>query len=125
MFNENQVLKSTLILTLVFGLSSIWFHFPIGSGFLLGGLMSTLNFRLLILDSSRLLRGYSTGVITKDDIKRYHWKSFLKRNSLYAAALAISLLNTNTSFFATLGGLLFPRLAIFYHFFKGRIKYGD
>ncbi len=125
MFNENQIFKSTLILTFALSFGAIWFHFPVGSGFLLGGLIGSLTFRLLILDSAKLLKDYSAGIITRDDVKRYHWKSFLKRNSLYAAALAVSLLTANTSFFATLGGLLLPRLAIYYHLVRGRANYGD
>lgn len=124
MFTEDHVLRSTLIFTFIFSLTTVWFRFSLGVGFLLGGAIGTLAFRLLIIDSKNLLQKYAGGLLIPAEIPRYHWKSFLKRFSLYAGALAISADNPSISFLATLGGLLLPRLAIYYHLLKGRLERG-
>ncbi|NLJ80816.1 MAG: hypothetical protein GX335_07320 [Firmicutes bacterium] len=122
---EKQIFRSILILTITSGLGIIWFRFPIGSGLLLGGLTAGFAFRLLSLDAEQLLKGYSQGDFSSKNFLRHHWKGFLKRCFLYAVALTISILNPHVNFLAALAGLLLPRLAIYYHLFKGRIERGD
>lgn len=124
MFNENHVLRTTIILTLLLGLGSACFRLSVGLGFLLGGLISTLALRLLIVDNTNLLRHSKEGLVDKKRATRYSWKSYLKRCSLYAGALIIAILNPYLNFLATFAGLLLPRAAIIYHVLRGRTKRG-
>ena len=56
MFNENHILRTTLILTLVLsGISLIW-SVGVSLGLLLGGTMSVLALRLMIIDGTILLK---------------------------------------------------------------------
>ena len=124
MFDEHHVLRTTIIFTIVLSFSTIWIKFPVGSGFALGGFMSALCFRLLILDSTALLENYKVGSISPDEAPRFTRKGYFRRYLLYAAALSVSILSPYTSFFSTLAGLLMPRFAIYYHMIKGRIQRG-
>lgn len=124
MFNEKQVLQTTLILAIALSIIGVFFRLPIGLGFLLGGLISFLALRLHTIDTSKLLHLAAQGKIDRKQAIRYNWRSFLKRIVLYAAALITALTSPYLSFLATLAGLLLPRLAIMYHLLKGRITHG-
>ena len=124
MFDEHHVLRTTIVLTVVLSLGTVWIRFPIAAGFVLGGIMSALCFRLLILNCTSLLKSCKIGSISPDDAPRYARKGYYRRYLLYAGALSISILSPYTNFFSTLVGLLMPRIAIYYLMIKGRIKRG-
>lgn len=124
MFNENDVLRTTTVLTIVLGLAGAVWSLSIGLGIFLGGLMSTLALRLLIIDGTKLLQRAKTGHVDKKGAVRYNFSAFLKRCALYSAALIVASLNPYLNFLATLAGLLLPRLAIIYHLFRGRTNSG-
>ncbi len=124
MFNEMDVLRTTLILTILFFLIGLVWRLSIALGFLLGGLIGFLTFRLLIVDARNLLNISAKGLINRKEASRRHRRHFLKRCSLYAATIAASLLSPNLSFAATFAGLLLPRLAILYHLLLGRVRRG-
>jgi hypothetical protein len=125
MFNENDVLRTTLVLTLLLsGLALIW-RVQVSLGVLLGGIMSTLAFRLMIIDGTRLLQSAGRGSVDPKGAYRSSFKSFAKRCLLYATVLIIGIQSPYLSFFATCAGLLMPRLAILYHYLYGRTKRGS
>lgn len=123
-FNESHVLRTTLILTLICGFGALFWRPSVGLGLLLGGLISVLAFRLLIIDSAKLLRRSRQGQVTRKEATRRNWNSYLKRCSLYAAALIIGITSPYLSFFGTFAGLLLPRIAIYYHLTRGRTQGG-
>lgn len=123
-FNETHILRTTLVLTIALGFGGMIWRLSIGLGLLLGGLISALSFKLLIIDSTKLLQSSSQGQITHKEATRRNWKGFLKRCSLYAGALIIGIINPYLSFFGTFAGLLLPRIAILYHVSRGRTKGG-
>lgn len=124
MFTENQVFRTTTLLTLVLSAGSATWRLPVGLGLLLGGLTSILAFRLMIIDGTNLLRKSKEGLIDRKQASQYSFRSFLKRCLLYAVALSIGTLSAYLSFLAVLAGLLLPRLAILYHLVRGRTKRG-
>lgn len=124
MFDENHILRTTLILTLVLSSCALFWKIPVALGLLLGGLMSFLTFRLMIIDATRLLQNAAKNPVDEKSAYHYSFKSFLKRYILYSLALIVGLLNPSLSFMATFAGLLVPRLAIYYHMLSGRIKRG-
>ncbi len=124
MFNETQILRTTLVLTLIFGsIGSIW-RLPVGLSLFLGGGISILAFRLLILEATKILKVAQETEISRKQASKLNWKCFLKRCSLYSAALIISIINPYLRFLPTLLGLLLPRIAIIYHLLLGRIHRG-
>lgn len=125
MFNENDVLRTTLVLTLLLGALALFWRVQVALGLFLGGLMSTLTFRLMILDGTLLLQQARRGLIDKKGAYRSSFKSFARRCLLYSLALTVGILNPSLSFMATLAGLLMPRLAIFYHLLYRRTKRGS
>ncbi|HHY15572.1 MAG TPA: hypothetical protein GX521_05815 [Firmicutes bacterium] len=124
MFDELDVLRTTLILTVLFFLAGLPFQLSIAMGFLLGGLIGFLAFRLLIIDARNLLNISARGLINGKEASRRQRRHFLKRCSLYAATIAASLLSPHLSFAATFAGLLLPRLAIICHLLLGRVRRG-
>lgn len=122
MFNENHVVRTTLILTVFLGLASLFYRPDVGFGFLCGGLISVLALRLMIIDSSKLLQVSKQGHIGKRGAMSYTLKGFVKRCTLYSLALAIAATSPYMNFLSTLAGLLLPRVAIFYHQLRGRTK---
>lgn len=124
MFNENHILRTTLILTLVLsGISLIW-SVGVSLGLLLGGTMSVLALRLMIIDGTILLKNAIRGVVDQKGARSSSFKSFLKRCLLYSLTLTVGILNPYLSLLATIAGLLMPRLAILYHYLYGRTKRG-
>lgn len=87
--------------------------------------MSTLAFRLMIIDGTILLQNAGRGLIDQKGASRSSFKGFAKRCLLYSLALSVGTLNPSLSFMATLAGLLMPRLAILYHLLYGRTKRGS
>lgn len=124
MFNENQVLRTTLILTLALSAVALVWSTTVSLGLLFGGIMSALAFRLMIIDATILLRNASQGSVDVKGARRSNFKSFAKRCLLYAMALIVGIRSPYISFFATFAGLLMPRLAILYHYLYGRTKRG-
>ena len=124
MFNENHILRTTFVLTLVLSALTLIWSVPVSLGLLLGGLMSVLTFRLMIVDATRLLQNAGRGLVDTKGAYRSSFKSFAKRCLLYSLALMVGILNPSLSFMATFAGLLMPRLAILYHLFYGRTKRG-
>ena len=122
MFNENQILGTTIVLTLAISAAALFWSVPVSLGLLLGGLMSALTFRLMIIDATILLRNAGRGSLDKKGAYRSSFKSFAKRCLFYSLALTVGILNPHLSFMATFAGLLMPRLAIFYHYLRGRTK---
>ena len=125
MFNENDVLRTTLFLTLLLSALALFWRVQVSLGLLLGGLMSTLTFRLMIIDGTLLLQNASRGLIDKKGAYRSSFKSFAKRCLLYSLALTVGILNPSLNFMATFAGLIMPRLAILYHLLYGRTKRGS
>lgn len=124
MFNENHVLRATILLTLAIGLPLLLTRPPIGLGILLGGSITTLAFRLLIIDATKLLAVAKRSTIDPKDARRYNFKSFAKRCLLYSGALIIATKSPYINFLPTLAGLLIPRIAIYYCLLQGRKKHG-
>lgn len=124
MFDENDVLRTTLILTISLFLAGLILRLPIAMGFLFGGLIGYLAFRLLVVDVRNLLKSSAKGLLDSKGASRRNWRLFLKRCSLYAAAIVASLFSPYLSFAATFVGLLLPRLAIMYHLLSRRVKRG-
>jgi hypothetical protein len=124
MFNEADVLRTTVILTFVLTLGLFAMEVPVALGLLLGGLMSSLALRLMIIDATALMQAARTTELSRREVSRFNRRSFLKRCSLYAAALTVGALNPYLSFVSVFLGLLMPRLAIVYHLLQGRIKRG-
>lgn len=124
MFNENDVLRTTLVLTLLLSILSVIWRVQVALGLLLGGLISSLAFRLMIIDGIALLSRTTTEHISQKHAYRLTLVSFAKRYSLYALALIVGITSPYLSFFSTLAGLLLPRLAILYHLLYGRTKRG-
>ncbi len=79
-------------------------HRPASYGFLLGGLMGGLTFRLLIIDVKTGLGGANP--------ERKAFFGYVKRLFLYGAAMVIGLRNPAISFPAVIAGLLMPQLII-------------
>lgn len=125
MFNENHVLHTTLVLTIVLGLSFLVFRIQIALGLLMGGLMGCLVFRLLILDGTKLLEVAAEASPSRKEVARYNRRAFLKRCFFYAAVLSVAILSPYLSFFAALVGLLLPRVAIIYLMFRRRNQSGS
>ncbi|NLY10399.1 MAG: ATP synthase subunit I [Firmicutes bacterium] len=125
MFNESHVLRTTVVFTILFScVSLLGLGISVSLGILFGGLMSSLAFRLMIIDATTLLRRAAKGPMDRKDVQRHSWISFAKRNALYSATLIVAILNPSLSFLATLAGLLMPRIAILYHLIRGRISRG-
>ena len=125
MFSEDDVLRTTTILTLLLTAGLLVYRVEIGLGVLVGGLMSVLTFRLMIIDATRLLHLAKTVQLSSRDVSRFNRRSFAKRLSLYAATLAAAAVNPYVNYLAAFCGLLLPRLAIYYHMLQGRIKRGS
>lgn len=123
-YNENDVLRTTLIFTLVFGISTLFWRIQIGLSFLFGGLIAFLTFRLLIISSTKLLQDVVQSEVTYKEATRKNWGGFLTRCALYGATLIIAITSPYLNFLATMAGLLIPRLAIYYHQIQGRTKSG-
>lgn len=124
MFNETHVLRTTIRLTVLLGcVGAIWKP-SVGLSLFLGGIISYLTFRLLIIDATRLLQTAKQKELTRKQASKYNWRGFIKRCSLYAGAIIIAILNPNLNFLSTLVGLLISRLAITYNFLLGRINRG-
>lgn len=124
MFNEDNVLRTTIILTIFLSICALIWNLQISLGLFLGGIISALAFRLMIIDASTLLYNAIHSEVSQKSARKSSFKSFLKRCSLYAMALVASLLSPYLNFYATFAGLLMPRLAILYHSLKERTKYG-
>ncbi len=124
MFNENHILRTTFVLTLVLSALTLIWKIQISLGLLLGGLMSVLAFRLMIIDGTKLLQNAGRGLVDTKGAQRSSFKSFAKRCLLYALTLVVGILNPSLSFMATFAGLLMPRLAILYHLLHGRNRRG-
>lgn len=124
MFNENDVLRTTLILTIVTSAVAIIWRASVALGILLGGLMSVLTFRLMIIDGTKLLHKAKGGLVDQRRAYRSTIQGLAKRSLFYSLALIVGILNPSLSFLGTLAGLLMPRLAILYHLIHGRIKRG-
>lgn len=124
MFTERDAARTTLHLTILFTIAGSVFGLARGLGFLLGGLISFLALRLMTLDGTKMLKSSAQGLIDIKQAKRYSWRSYLKRCSLYTAALSISLIRAELSFATTFAGLLLPRLAIILLLIRGRFKRG-
>ena len=124
MFSEDDVLRTTTILTLLLTAGLLVYRVEIGLS-ALGGLMSVLTFRLMIIDATRLLHLAKTVQLSSRDVSRFNRRSFAKRLSLYAATLAAAAVNPYVNYLAAFCGLLLPRLAIYYHMLQGRIKRGS
>lgn len=124
MFNENQVLRTTLILTFILSAIAFVWNVQVSLGLLLGGIMSALAFRLMIIDGTILLQNAVRGSVDMKGARNYTFRSFAKRCLLYAMVLIIGIRSPYLSFLATLAGLLMPRLAILYHYLHGRTKRG-
>ncbi|HHT90295.1 MAG: ATP synthase subunit I [Bacillota bacterium] len=125
MFNESHILRTTVILTLVISAGALIWSAQVSLGLLLGGLMSALTFRLMIIDATLLLHHAAGGSMDKRGAYRSSFRSFAKRCLFYSLALTVGILNPHLSFLATFAGLLLPRLAIFYHYLQGRTKRGS
>jgi len=123
-YNENHVLRTTLILTLTLGFSAMFWRLTVGLGLLLGGLISVLAFKLLIVSSTKLLRESIEREISHKEATRRNWNGFLKRCALYGATLIVGITSPYLSFLGTFAGLLLPRIAIYYHQIRGRTKGG-
>ncbi|NLM41301.1 MAG: twin-arginine translocation signal domain-containing protein [Firmicutes bacterium] len=125
MFDENDIVRTTTVLTLLLTPGLLLYRMDIGLGVLLGGLMSVLALRLMVVDATRLLRMAKTVSLSSRDVSRLNRRSFLKRLALYAATFAAAAVNPHVNYLAAFGGLLLPRLAIYYHLLQGRIKRGS
>lgn len=124
MFNETHILHTTFQLTILLSLGFLGFYPKGAFSLALGGLMSCLAFRLLILDTTRLLQKAAHTPLSRKEVSRYSFKVFLKRCSMYAAALIVALVSPYLNFLVTLAGLLLPRLAIIFLMFRRRIIRG-
>nr|NLJ02339.1 ATP synthase subunit I [Bacillota bacterium] len=124
MFNENDVLRTTLVMTLIISAVVMFLNTRASLGILLGGLMSVLAFRLMIIDGTRFLQKAKQGTVDAKGAYRLTFKGFAKRCLFYSLALIVAIVNPSLSFMGTLIGLLMPRLAILYHLIHGRIKRG-
>ncbi|NMA99934.1 MAG: twin-arginine translocation signal domain-containing protein [Firmicutes bacterium] len=124
MFNETHVLHTTLVLTAMLSIGFLAFSLDIALGIILGGLMGVLAFKLIIIDTTRLLSVAKTTNLSKKQVSRFSRRAFLKRCSLYGATLIVAIVNPYVSFLATLGGLLLPRVAIIFLLLRGRISRG-
>lgn len=125
MFDENDVLRTTVALTVLLSAGLLIVSVEAALGLLMGGSMSVLVLRLMIIDGTRLLRLARTVELARPDVYRLNMKSFFKRCALYAATLTAAVLSPHLNYMAAFGGLLMPRLAIFYHLVRGRIKRGS
>ena len=123
MFNEADVLRTTVILTFVLTLGLFAMEVPVALGLLLGGLMSSLALRLMIIDATALMQAAHYRAVASGSVPLQP-QIILKRCSLCAAALTVGALNPYLSFVSVFLGLLMPRLAIVYHLLQGRIKRG-
>lgn len=85
MFDENDIVRTTTVLTLLLTPGLLLYRMDIGLGVLLGGLMSVLALRLMVVDATRLLRMAKTVSLSSRDVSRLNRRSFLKRLALYAA----------------------------------------
>ncbi len=124
MFNENQVLRTSLILTLVLSMVALVWSTKVSLGLLFGGMIGVLAFRLMIVDATILLQNAGRGLVDTKGARRSNFKSFAKRCLLYAMALIVGIQSPYLSFFSTFAGLLMTRLAILYHYLYGRKKRG-
>lgn len=124
MFNEVDVLHTTVKLTLLLSVGCMFLRNQIGFGLFLGGIMAALALRLMTIDAARLLEMAKSTALSRKDVKRFNRKAFAKRCLLYSAALTTAALSPYLSFFAVFGGLLLPRLSILYHLLRGRITRG-
>ncbi|HPT82456.1 MAG TPA: ATP synthase subunit I [Limnochordia bacterium] len=124
MFSEHDVLRTTAIIVLLLSAGLLIYRTDVGLGILLGGLMSLLGFRLMIIDAARLLQLAKTVPLSRRDVSRLNRRAFLKRMALYAAALIAAATSPYLNYLAAFGGLLLPRLAIYYHLLLGRINRG-
>lgn len=124
MFNEVDVVRTTAVLTFLLAAGIAVVKPQAALGLLLGGLMSVLTLRLMIIDATRLLQLARTVRLSNRDVSRFNRKSFLKRCALYAATLGAAAASPHLNYLAAFFGLLMPRLAIVYHMLQGRIKGG-
>lgn len=124
MFNETQILRTTIRLTILLGFIGVIWRVSIGLSLFLGGIISVLTFRLLIIDATRLLQTAKQKELTRKQASSFNWRGFLKRCFLYSGAIIIAIINPYLEFLPTLVGLLIPRMAITYHFLLGRIHRG-
>lgn len=125
MFSEHDVMRTTAALTFVLSAGFLALNVKVALGVLLGGLMSLLTLRLMIIDATKILRLSQRVKLSRRDVSRHSMKSFLKRCALYAATLAAAGISPHLHYMATFCGLLLPRLAIIYHLLQGRIKRGS
>lgn len=123
-YNENHVLRTTLIFTVIFGFATMFWRIQVGLGLLLGGFIGVLTFRLLIISSTKLLRDSGQREVSHKEATKQNWSSFLKRCVLYGVTLVIAIVSPYLSFLGTFAGLLLPRVAIYYHQIQGRTKGG-
>lgn len=105
-FDENKLFKISMIVPLIIGPPLLVKNVQIGLGVIFGGLMGAMILRILTLQIYQLLTQPQNKVATEAR------KGYIKRYFLYGATLAISILNHHINFFATIVGLLIPRIII-------------
>lgn len=104
--NEHTVFRATVILTGIGSIALVGVSTAAALGLFLGGMISLLSFRLLIVDVDKLLK------MPVENLKPKVWRGYLGRYVLSGAALAVSLTNPGISFVTTLLGLIVPKLII-------------